>query len=112
MAIKIVQRPTGPTAQVALPERIEVTQVLRSTKLSEPVRIVYELPEGSGVRFDGQDDAAARAETIARADTPLRHRLQLERVSGSGALRLTIDERILNQEGEILQASSFDIFVK
>jgi len=112
MAIKIVQRPTGPTAQITLPERIDVAQILRSTRISERVTIVYELPAASGVLFDGVDDAASRDETITRADTPLHHRLQLVRVAGSGALRITIDENILNGEGEVLQAASFDLFVK
>ena len=111
MAIKIVQSPVGPAGQVTLPERIEVAQILRSTKLSEKVVIEYHLPPASGLRFEGKGEAVQREETIARADTPLHHRLEVERATGSGALRVTIDERILDPEGQSLQVTSFDLFV-
>jgi hypothetical protein len=112
MAIKIVQRPADIPGPVTLPARIEVAQILSSTKTSEPVTLVYQLPDDSGLLFDDGEASASRDETIARASTPLRHRLQIVRVLGSGPLRVTIDENILNPEGEVLQATSFDLFVK
>jgi hypothetical protein len=111
MAIRIVQRPAGPTSQVQPPARIEVAQILRSTKLSEPVTIEYRLPAESGLRFEGHGQSVDRQETIARADTPLRHRLEIERVSGTGATRVTIDERIRNESGEVAGMASFDLFI-
>lgn len=112
MAIKIVQRPDDIDEPVQLPARIEVAQILRSTKASERVEIEYELPEKAGVRFDNGERIARRDETIARADTPVHHRLQLQRPSGSGALRVTIDETIRNPEGDALQSTSFNLLVR
>jgi hypothetical protein len=111
MAIRIVQRPTGPAHQVQPPVRIEVAQILRSTKTAEEVTIEYLLPAASGLAFDDLDDTATRTETIARADTPLRHRLEIVRPSGEGPLRVTIDEKIRNESGDVVQVASFDLFV-
>ena len=112
MAIKIVQSPADVPGPVTLPARIEVAQILRSTKTSEPVTIAYQLPADSGLTFDDGGTTETRKETIGRADTPLRHRLQIVRAKGSGALRVAIDEQILDPEGEVLQMASFDLFVR
>jgi len=111
MAIKIVQRPADVPGPLTLPARVEVAQILRSSKTSEPVTIEYVLPEDSGLEFDDGETRATRDETIARADTPLRHRLQIVRAEGKGPLRVTVDEQILDSDGKVLQATSFDLFI-
>lgn len=82
MAIQIVAKMVATPSRFALPRRIEIDTILSSTETSERCRFVYSLPEGGDVVFDDGTTHDERSEKVARAATPIAHRLSLRRRDG------------------------------
>jgi len=77
MALKIIQDPKASPTTVKLPRRIEIDMILSSTELSEKCRFVYTLDDDHDVVFDGGSKQDERDNEVARAATPITHRLSL-----------------------------------
>ena len=94
MAIQIIQEAKASPTTFQLPRRIELDMILSSTELSEKCRFVYTLADDYDVIFDDGSKQTERDNEVARAATPITHRLNLvQRATGSKppSIQLTQD---------------------
>ena len=99
MAIRIVQNLNAQQEEVRLPIRVHLLQVLSSNRDSEQVQIEYSLTGDHDVWFEGPTKSVSRTETIARAETPIEHRMKLVHANGSPVERPAIRQTITDSQG-------------
>ncbi len=99
MSIEIVRNLDVMQEEAKLPMRIDLSQTLQSSEASEKVTIVYRLDAGTDVFFEDGTKEATRAETIARAETPINHRLKLVHGAGTAEERAVIRQVITDELG-------------
>lgn len=99
MAIEIVRNLDIVQEEAELPMRIDLSQTLKSSEASEKVTIVYRLDDGNDVFFDDGTKVATRDETIARAETPVNHRLKLVHGAGTAEERAVVRQVITDELG-------------
>ena len=100
MAIRFIQDVKASPAKFKLPRRIELDMILSSTELSEQCRFVYTLADDHDVEFDDGSKQAERDNEVARAATPITHRLNLvQRTTGSKPPSIQLTQDIFDATG-------------
>jgi hypothetical protein len=101
MAIEIVRKLDVQQEEAELPMRVDLSQTLKSSEASERVTIEYRLDDDNDVWIDGdpKTKSATRSETIARAETPIAHRLNLVHGPGTAEQRAVIHQTITDELG-------------
>lgn len=100
MAIQIIQEATASPAKFELPRRIELDMILSSTEKSEQCRFVYTLADDHDVEFDDGSKQDERDNEVARAATPITHRLSLvQRATGSKPPSIQLIQDIFDSIG-------------
>lgn len=100
MAIKIIRDPNANPTTVKLPRRIEIDMILSSTELSEQCRVVYTLADDHDVEFDDGSKQDERDNEVARAATPIIHRLSLvQRATGDKPSSIQLIQDIFDAIG-------------
>lgn len=101
MAIEIVRNLNVHQEAAELPMRVDLSQTLRSSEASEKVDIEYRLDDDNDIWFDGdpKTKSETRSETIARAETPIAHRLKLVHGPGTAQERAVIRQTITDELG-------------
>jgi|GEM_PF-2657594 len=101
MAITIVKNLSVHQDAVRLPFRIDLSQTLSSSEASERVTIEYRLGQNDDVWFSSSPNTktVTRTETVARAATPISHRLNLVHGAGGQVERAVIRQTITDGVG-------------
>jgi hypothetical protein len=100
MAIQIIQDMTASPAAFGLPQRVELDMILSSTEQSETCRFVYTLAEDNDVVFDDGSKSDQREGDVARAATPVTHRVTLnQRATGSKPSSILLTQDIFDAIG-------------
>lgn len=100
MAIRIIQDVRASPTTFTLPRRIELDMILSSTEQSEQCRFVYTLADDHDVVFDDGLKQEERDNGVARAATPITHRLSLvQRAAGSQPASIQLIQDIFDGIG-------------
>lgn len=100
MAIQIIQALRADPARFRLPRRIDLGMTLSSSEASERCRFVYLLPEDNDVVFDDGTKRDERVEKVARAATPIAHRLNLrQREEGTKPASFQLTQEVFDEVG-------------
>jgi hypothetical protein len=100
MAIQTIEKMVASPSRFDLPQRIEVDTILSSTETSERCRFVYSLPEDNDIVFEDGTKRDERVEKVARAATPISHRLKLrQRDAGTHPASLQLTQDLFDEVG-------------
>jgi hypothetical protein len=100
MAIQIIQEVKASPAAFKLPHRVELDMTLSSTEPSEQCRFVYTLAEDNDVGFDDGSKREERDDEVARAATPVTHRVTfVQRATGNKPSSIVLTQDIFDSIG-------------